>query len=260
MAPDATRALAGRVAIVTGSSRGIGRAIAIGLALAGARVVATARNAAALDAVVDDIRDRGGEAVTVAADVTVESDVERLARETISRFGRIDVAVNNAGVASGVVGRPVRDLLDVHARAWQTIFAVNCLGAFLVTKAVLPPMLEAGGGRIINITSRQARNPVAGSAAYGASKAALEQFSRTVALEFGRRGIRCNMLSPGGPIDTGIFDENFRPSGVRPLLPPEVIVPAAVWLASDDSGTLNGALVDCRLFNAAVDRPASAPS
>lgn len=199
--------LAGRVAIVTGASRGLGRDIAVSLAGAGARVAALARTDNAdmsripgsLADTVATIREAGGEAVAFHCDVTRESDIADAVRRTIETYGRIDILVNNAGIL--IPGKTT----DLELRHWQLIFKVNVDGPFLFCRAVIPHLIAAGGGHIINISSRGAISPGPGpypptdrgdATAYGATKAALERFSQGLAKEVFRDRISVNALSP----------------------------------------------------------------
>ena len=247
--------LADKVAIVTGAGRGLGRAIALAYARAGASLVLTARGRSEIEQVRDEARALGPQAIAVAADISVEADVKRLVAETHAAFGTVDVLVNNAAVAQGIAGVPIRTILDVEPWVWDALMAVNCRGPFLCMRAVLPTMLAAGGGSIVNISTNYARRIVPGLVPYGTSKAALEHLTLTVAAEFADRGVRVNILHPGGAVDTSMFTPHFRPADDRRLRPPDIIGPAAVWLASDAAAGVTGQIVDCREWNAARDLP-----
>ncbi len=242
--------LAGRVAIVTGSGRGIGRAIALAYAAEGASLVLVARSADELQRVQRETHAMGVRAITAVADVAVVADVERSVAAAVEAFGVVDILVNNAGVGQGLAGKPVATLLDVDPAMWDAVFAVNCRGPFLFMRAVLPIMLTRRSGSIINISSRLAYRAVPGSAPYGPSKAALAQLTAVAAAEFASHGIRANVLHPGGPIDTSIFTAHYRPGDITTIRPPEIIAPAAVWLASDDASAVTGQVIDCREWNA----------
>jgi len=249
-APAAARPLAGRVAVVTGGGRGLGRAIALAYAAAGARIVLAARTRAEIEQVAALATARGARALAVPTDVRDAAAVERLVAATLEAFGQIDVLVNNAGVGQGIAGRPIGSLLDVEPAVWDEIFAVNCRGPFLCARAALPAMLARGRGAIINITSELAWKVFPGTAPYGPTKAAVEQLTRIMAAEFGPRGVRVNALHPGGPVDTAIFGPNFPSTAPERLRPPELIGPAAVWLASDAAADVCGAVIDARAWNA----------
>ena len=254
MAPD-SRPLEGSVAVVTGAGRGLGRAIALAYSRAGASLILTARGTAEIQQVRDEARRAGARAIAMPADVAIEQDVSRLAAEALDAFGAIDVLVNNAAVAQGVAGVPIRTILDVEPAVWDTVMAINCRGPFLCMRAVLPTMLARGRGAIVNISTNYARRIVPGLVPYGTSKAALEHLSLTVAAEFADHGVRVNVLHPGGAVDTSMFTEHFRPADDRRLRSPDIIGPAAVWLASDASADVTGQIVDCREWNAAHGLP-----
>ena len=183
-----------RVAIVTGASRGIGRAVAKRLASAGAAVVAGARGDHA-DAVAAEIRAAGGRSTAVSVDVTDPQRIDAMVRATLDEYGRIDVLVNNAGI--------VRDRLALRMSPadWDAVVATNLTAAFACARAVLRPMIRQRGGRIVNVGSVVGRMGNAGQANYAASKAGLEGLSRALAREVASRGITVNVVAPG-MIDT----------------------------------------------------------
>ncbi len=183
--------LAGRVALVTGASRGIGRAIALELAAAGADVVINARGADALEAVAGEMRACGRQVEAAAADVAAEAGAKRVVERAVARFGRVDVLVNNAGK-----GTPKR-LLDLTEEDWQASFALNFMSAVRLSLACVPLMRASGGGRIINISSRVGRQPDPYFAPYAAAKAALINFTKSLANAFSRDGILSNCVLPG---------------------------------------------------------------
>jgi NAD(P)-dependent dehydrogenase (short-subunit alcohol dehydrogenase family) len=195
--------LDGRVAVVTAARQGIGRAIAVGLARAGARVVVTARERDTLGAVVEEI---GGEALALGLDVRDAAQVDAAVESAVDAFGGIDVLVNNAGVS--VQG----DALSYGESDWDEVLATNLKGTFLCCRAAAARM--ADGGRIVNLSSTYARAPVAGQAAYGASKAAIEQLTRTLALEWASSGVTVNAIAPGTVL-TESRAARFRDEGVR---------------------------------------------
>ncbi len=186
--------LADRVAIVTGASRGIGRAAARRLAAAGAAVVAAARGDHA-DGVAEEIRAAGGRSSAVSADVTDPRRIEAMVRTALDEYGRVDVLVNNAGI--------VRDglALRMSPADWDAVVATNLTAAFNCARAVLRPMIRQRRGRIVNVGSVVGRMGNAGQANYAASKAGLEGFSRALAREVASRGITVNVVAPG-MIDT----------------------------------------------------------
>jgi 3-oxoacyl-[acyl-carrier protein] reductase len=248
VAQDHRPRLLDRVAIVTGAGRGLGREIGRAYAREGARLALGSRSELELAAVASDLEAIGCEVVTRVIDVRVAADIATLASAALARWGRIDVLVNNAGITHGAAGRKIETILDVDTDFWELTFATNCRGPFLASRAVIPTMIEQGRGSIINISSSLAGRALAANIPYGPSKAALASMTGCLAAEFGHRGVRANLLHPGGPVNTGIFTDFYRPFPGVPLLDPEVIGPAAVWLASDDSQDVNGETIDARLW------------
>jgi 3-oxoacyl-[acyl-carrier protein] reductase len=184
--------LTGKVAIVTGASRGIGRAIAIELANVGAKVVVNyASSSSAADELVAQIVDRGGEAISVGADVSKAEQIDKLVKTVMAKWGRIDVLVNNAGITRDTL------LLRMKLEDWQAVIDTNLTGVFSVTRAVSKIMLKQKSGRIINIASVSGQMGNAGQASYSASKAGVMGFTKTVAKELSSRGITVNAVAPG---------------------------------------------------------------
>jgi NAD(P)-dependent dehydrogenase (short-subunit alcohol dehydrogenase family) len=183
--------LAGRVAVVTGASKGIGRAIALELADAGAHLVVNARGTDALDAVAKEITARGCEAHAVAADVATPDGAAAVVDGARQRFGRVDVLVNNAGK-----GTP-KPILDLTEDDWHASLELNFLSAVRLSLASVPIMRAQGGGRIVNIASRVGRQPDPYFAPYAAAKAALINFTKSLANAFSKDGILCNCIVPG---------------------------------------------------------------
>jgi 3-oxoacyl-[acyl-carrier protein] reductase len=237
--------LGGRVALVTGAGRGFGRAMAVAFAREGADVVVNyhASEAGAKDAV-GEIEGLGRRALAVPADVAREEQVRALIERTLERFGRLDVLVNNAGIMTrgAFADTPVSD----YASMW----AINVTGTFLCTRYALPPMVRAGYGRIINLSSQLARAGVGrgGFAAYAATKGAIEAFTRAIALEYGGHGITVNAIAPGG-IDTDMSRAVMTPEyrarrinelPVRHLGEVEDVAYCAVFLAAEAAHYLTG--------------------
>ncbi|MFM7471653.1 MAG: 3-oxoacyl-[acyl-carrier-protein] reductase [Nodosilinea sp.] len=184
--------LEGQVGVVTGASRGIGRAIALGLAAAGAKVVVNyAQSAQAAEAVVEQIQAAGGQALALQADVAQVDQVERLVAETVEKLGPINILVNNAGITRDTL------LLRMKLEDWQAVIDLNLTGVFLCTRAVSKGMLKQRSGRIINIASVAAQMGNPGQANYSAAKAGVIGFTKTVAKELAPRGITVNAVAPG---------------------------------------------------------------
>ncbi|MCZ6681341.1 MAG: SDR family NAD(P)-dependent oxidoreductase [Candidatus Poribacteria bacterium] len=233
--------LENRIAIVTGASQGIGKAIALTFGREGAKVVATARTTAAIEDVVDQISEAGSEGLAVTADLSVEADIGRIADETLARFRRIDLLVNNAAII-----HPRIDLVDLDADLWRRVIDVNLTGAALLTKAVLPSMIDNRFGKIINISSIGGRKGGAGRTAYRVTKAALISLTESVAAEVKQYGIDVNCICPGG-VDTEGFREAFGSRGREEnpkLMRPEEIAELAVFLMSGVSSAVTGAAID----------------
>ena len=187
-----THTLDGQIALVTGASRGIGRAVALGLADAGAEVVVNYSSSPdAADAVVAEIKDSGGKAYALQANVADEEAVNGLIKTVIERSGRIDVLVNNAGITRDGL------LMRMKTDDWQAVINLNLSGVFLCTRAVTRPMLKQKSGRIINITSVVGLMGNAGQSNYAAAKAGVVGFTRSAAKEMASRGITVNAVAPG---------------------------------------------------------------
>ena len=182
----------GQVAIVTGASRGIGKAIAIALASEGAKVVVNyASSAAAAEAVVAEITNNGGEAIAVHADVSQEAEVDSLVKTAIDKWNKVDILVNNAGITRDTL------LLRMKLEDWQSVIDLNLTGVFLATRAISKIMLKQKSGRIINIASVAGQMGNPGQGNYSAAKAGVIGFTKTVAKELASRGITVNAVAPG---------------------------------------------------------------
>jgi len=192
--------LSGKVALVTGGGTGIGRAICLGLALEGAKVaVANRSSIAAAQAVVDEIKAAGGDAIALQGDVSVAADADNFIQQVLTSFGALDIVVNNAGVTRDTL------LMRMSEEDWDTVLDTNLKGTFLVTRAAIRPMMKARRGKIVNITSVMGLVGNPGQANYSASKAGIIGFTRTVAKEVGSRGIQVNAVAPGF-IETAMTD------------------------------------------------------
>jgi NAD(P)-dependent dehydrogenase (short-subunit alcohol dehydrogenase family) len=198
--------LTGRVALVTGASSGLGRAIAIALARSGANLVLAARSEGALAETAGQVTALGCDVLSIVTDVTSEADIQHLRKEAFASFGEVHIVVNNAG---NLLYKPLVPLPSSDARSrgfdhevttteeWQSIFRTHVDGAFCVVREFVPPRLEAGYGRIVNITSNVIGRAFPFTVAYGAAKAALAQMTRSLAAEWGRYGVTVNAVAPG---------------------------------------------------------------
>lgn len=231
----------GKVAIVTGAGRGLGHAMAMGLARAGMRVIATAaRERGEIEAVARESEN----IVPLLADVSREADCARAVTEAMTRFGRLDVLVNNAGrgmkyVSESFMTEPTR-FWEVDPATWRMVIDTNVNGPFLMARAAAPQMRAAGWGRVINvsISHRTMRRP--GFSPYGPSKAALESETIIWAQDLAGSGVTVNALVPGGATLTGMIPDDFPAELRAKLLPAEVMVPPLLWLASERSDGVTG--------------------
>lgn len=236
--------LENQTVIVTGASRGLGRAIALAAAEEGARVVLAARDAEALSAVARIIDQLGREVLIVRCDVRDQAAVQALGERALAEFGQVDTLVNSAGVA---LRRPIA---EISAAAWDDLFHTLVRGTLLATQAVLPAMIARKRGNIINLAAPLDQIELPGMAAYAAAKYAVAGLTRTLAKEVRRYGINVNGLHPGGFADTamvhGILGD-ARPS--TSLLDPAIITPAAIALAAQPGRGLTGDIIDALAWN-----------
>jgi len=236
----------GKVAIVTGASRGIGKAIAIGLAKEGAKVVVAARSEVApneklpgtIGETVDEISKSGGEAIAVRCDVTDEASISAMVEETLKTYGRIDVLVNNAAIDFPF------PCADMPLKRWDIVWRVNTTGPFLCAKAVIPTMRQQGGGSIVNITSNAGAERGSGtvgySAIYGVSKAGLDRFTWALAAEEGANNIAVNAVKPWGVVSTEGMRMWASPEEQVGWKSPASMVTCAVFLAKQDAQGVTG--------------------
>lgn len=244
--------LKGQVAVVTGAGRGIGREIALRFAEAGAAVALAARSSQQLEEVADAIRSHKGEALSIATDVTDKASVQHLMAATAHKFGKIDALINNAG------DNYISSLVLSDDSRWKEIFDVNVYGVYLCTKAVLPQMIRAKAGRIINIASVSGEVGAAFNSAYAASKAAVIGFTKSVALEVARFGITANAICPWH-VDTELVRKSMGARGSlfgksaeeylegivakspqRRLITVSEVASFALFLASPEARGING--------------------
>jgi NADP-dependent 3-hydroxy acid dehydrogenase YdfG len=216
--------LAGRIAVVTGAGRGIGRAIALGLAREGAAVVLASRTRPELESVAGEIGAEGGRSWVVPTDVTSDGAVEALIAEALQAFSRVDIVVPAAGAAA------FGPVAEAAADGWDAMLAVNLRAAMRTCRAVLPAMVAQRSGTIIIIGSIAARRPIPGAAAYSASKAGVEVFGRVLAEELRPVGVRVGVLAPGA-VDTPLWDRIPNPPDRQRMLKDEDVARAAVLMA-----------------------------
>jgi len=239
-----------QVAIITGAGRGLGRASAIEMAKEGASVVILSRTPSELRETASRVKDLGGEILSIRADVSRPKDVERVVHRTLSRFGQIDILINNAAIIG-----PLRPLFQVGEKEWNQTLEINLRGPVLLSKAVLPHMIKRRRGRIINVVSGLGEIVMPPFGAYSVSKAGLIHLTRLMARELRQYRIRVNGLDPG-IMDTRMQEE-IRAAGPQvlglqlyrqvvgwkergELKPPEKVAPLAVFLASSASDSVNG--------------------
>jgi 3-oxoacyl-[acyl-carrier protein] reductase len=237
--------LEGKTAFVTGASQGIGRACALALAKAGARVALGARNEANLEAVAAEITAAGGQAKSFVIDVSNEASIQAAAKAAIAHFGSVEILVNNAGITRDTL------LLRMKRADWDAVMTTNLTGAFLLTQALVNPMLRARWGRIINITSVVGRTGQAGQANYAASKAGLIGFTKSMARELASRSITVNAVAPGfvETAMTSVLDDKQRAALLNHIPlgrsgTEEEVAHAVTFLASPQAGYITGHVLD----------------
>jgi len=235
--------LKGKVAVVTGSSKGIGRAIALRLARDGASVVVNGRNEKDIDSVVGEIKKMKGKAIGVRADVSVAKDVEKLVAEAVKTFKRIDIFVNNAGVLD------MTACAQMNEQEWDRVLGVNLKGYFLCAKAASAQMAKHKSGKIVNVASIAGISAYPGCAAYSVSKAGIIMLTKSMALELAKSNINVNAVAPGA-IETAMTKDIVENKNVYQHMlagipcgrigKPEDIANAVAFLVSDDADYITG--------------------
>ncbi|RKU36915.1 hypothetical protein C6496_11150 [Candidatus Poribacteria bacterium] len=230
------RALGGKVAVITGGSKGIGKAIAFGLATAGAKVVLAARTPEPLEQVAASLREGGAEALAVPTDVTDAASVQGLVEKTLDVYQRLDILVNNAGI--GRFGTVV----DFTPSDWDAVIDSNLKAIYLCTKSALSPMLAQGGGQIINVLSIAAKVPFEASGAYCAAKAGALAFTKVLASEVRQQNIRVTAVLPGS-VHTPFWDGIPQHPDFEQMLKPEHVAGTVVSISQQPSGMVTEEVV-----------------
>ncbi len=238
------KSLESKIAIVTGGTSGIGRAAAVALAAAGAKVVVAGRRESEGSETVKQIKAAGSDGFFVRTDVAKEADIAAVVQKTVEKFGRLDIAFNNAGIES------LGPIPEASEADYRRVFDINVWGVLAAIKHEVPAMLKTGGGSIINTSSIAGHVGMAGASIYVASKFAVEGLTKTAALEFAKQGIRVNAVAPAA-IETDMIDRFAGKEGdmrnyltslhpVGRMGKPREIADAVVWLAGDQSSFVTG--------------------
>ncbi len=235
--------LTGRVALVTGAGRGLGRTMALALAAAGADLAVSSRTPAEIESLAAEVRALGRGAIAVAADIAIEADAERLVAACVARLGKLDILVNNAGIN---VRKP---LLELPAEEFHRVLATNLEGPFFCAKAAGRHMVERGSGKVINVSSIMGRVALPGQTAYAASKGALEQLTKVMALEWAPHNVQVNAIGPAyfeTDLTRPLFEDAERNAFITSRTPmgrwgqPHELAGAVIFLASPASDYVTG--------------------
>jgi NAD(P)-dependent dehydrogenase (short-subunit alcohol dehydrogenase family) len=239
--------LRGKVVLITGSTRGIGKEFALGFAKEGADLIINGRNLEKTKAVAKEIENLGVRSMAIGADVSQSQDVTRMVEEAVSQFGKIDILVNNAGVNPFIL-----EAEKIKEEGWDQVLDVNLKGVFLCCQAVGRQMIKQGGGKIINISSAAGLLGEQGFLPYCVSKAGVMTLTRVLAYEWSKYNIIVNAIAPGfiaGGMNTPVLNKEILVSGLTQQVPlkrlgtPEEIVKIALFLASEDSSYINGTTI-----------------
>lgn len=260
---SSSRLLEGKVAIVTGASRGIGAATARAFSAAGASLALAARNEAALIALAEDLSSDGSNAIAVPTDVGDAAAVERLVAATVGAFGHLDVAFNNA--AGG--GQAPTPLADLPVEAYDSAIAITLRSVFLSMKYEIPALLESGGGAVVNMSSTVGTEAVGGLAGYVSAKHGVIGLTKTAALDYANQGVRVNAVAPGP-----ILTENLERAGpemqqragrampMRRIGQPDEVARTVVWLCSEQASFITGVTLPIDGGKLAGNAPFNAPA
>lgn len=255
MAKDRFQSLSGRVAIVTGASRGLGREMALEMAAAGMRLVMCGSSESpALAQAVAEANGASGGAIGIAADVSDYAACEAVVRRALATFGRVDVLVNNAGLGMRLISErfntePTK-FWEADPAAWRRAVEANLVGAFNMSRAAVPHMVAQGFGKVINISTSDQTMVRKGYSPYGPTKAALEAASRVWAQELQGTGVDVNVYLPGGAADTDLLPPGPGKKGADGnLLPASIMRRAILWLCADDSNGMTGGRYIARLWD-----------
>ena len=235
--------LRGKVVMITGASRGLGRALTLACAEEGANLVITSRNADSLDPVAEEAEDEGVEVLAIPVDVSRNTDVEKLVSTAVEQFGKIDVLINNAGLLGPRV--PIEEYPEDE---WREVLEANLTGPFLLTKAIIPHMPE--GGSIINVTSGRSIEGRPRWGAYSVSKFGVEGLTQILAAELEERGIRANSVDPGS-MRTEMRTAAYPDEDPMTLISPEENTAVFLYLASDESKDVTGERFKAQSFQKA---------